>query len=66
MKEDNNENDVTEKQKEEIIDTTFYFIAYKSSYLTDGNFKYDSITIKLIEVFNSLLNYNLMDFISNL
>lgn len=45
------------------FDPTFFFIAYRSSHLSEENYKYESITIKLIEVKNKdIINKKLHKF----
>lgn len=48
---DNQDDNNKQQNKEDIkYDNTLYFITYNSSTLSDGKYKYESITNKLIEV----------------
>jgi len=50
MNESNEEENRIKPLEQNKFDSTLHFITYKSSNLTDGKYKYESITNKLIEV----------------
>jgi len=55
MTEKHSEENKPKSLNEYNFDSTFHFINYKSSNLTEGRYKYDSITNKLIDVYKRVL-----------